>query len=228
MQLWHNGALLEDREAHISATSAGLLLGWGAFTTLGIFRGQPFLLDKHLARLRRDCLALGLELSWQDSDLHAALESVLNANVVQAGMARITVTARGDGRWNINVGSDITILARAGEPDLHPATLWLSPFRIGESGGLAGVKSSSYAAHLRAWHDAKSHGCDDALLLTENGQVCEASRANIFWVKDGELFTPSLACGCLPGIAREWVIDRFKVREGVFSLEDLQHADKCL
>jgi branched-subunit amino acid aminotransferase/4-amino-4-deoxychorismate lyase len=67
--------------------------------------------------------------------------------------------------------------------------------------------------------------------MTYSGALCEGSRSNLFWAREGELFTPSIACGCLPGIAREVVLEAaaqlgVTAREGVFSLQEILNADE--
>jgi len=79
--------------------------------------------------------------------------------------------------------------------------------------------------------EAVRRGFDDALILNTKGFIAEASRSNIFFVNKNRLFTPSLECGCLPGITRQAVIDiaeraGIKVIEGKFTLIDLYKAEK--
>ena len=94
---------------------------------------------------------------------------------------------------------------------------------------LAGCKSSSYAENLLERERAGRWGCSDAILLDTQGRLSEGSATNLFFVKDGEIFTPSLSCGPLPGIVRKFLMDHVPVREGAFNLEDLLNATEwCL
>jgi branched-subunit amino acid aminotransferase/4-amino-4-deoxychorismate lyase len=62
--LWFNGQFLRGEDAHVCASSAGTLLGWGVFTTIGVWNGQPFALPQHLRRLRHDAARVSLELGF--------------------------------------------------------------------------------------------------------------------------------------------------------------------
>jgi branched-subunit amino acid aminotransferase/4-amino-4-deoxychorismate lyase len=232
MFLWLNGELHNEAGAKVTASSAGLLSGWGVFTTIGVRETRPIAISRHFARLRRDAEALDVEFPSDDVTLLAALGEVITKNEVANGIARLTVTRRGDGRWNCESGSDCLILAHsAPPPPPNGLRVALSPFRLEARHPLAGIKSASYAGHQRAWSEARKNGFDEAVLLNSSGAVCEGTRANIFWARAGELFTPSPACGCLPGIAREIVLQAaaqkgIPAREGVFSLQEIMSADE--
>ncbi|MBI3602359.1 MAG: aminotransferase class IV [Candidatus Omnitrophica bacterium] len=74
------------------------------------------------------------------------------------------------------------------------------------SARLANVKSLDYGLFARAFQQAQRQGFDEALLINARGYIFEASRANIFWVKKGRLYTPPLSSGCLNGIMRQQVM----------------------
>ncbi|MCA9399713.1 MAG: aminotransferase class IV family protein, partial [Candidatus Omnitrophica bacterium] len=84
----------------------------------------------------------------------------------------------------------------------------------------------------RALQEAKSRGYDEAILLNRNGQLVEGSTTNLFFVKNGVLFTPSTRCGCLSGIVRQIILDcarthNIPVQTGAYSIKDLQKADEA-
>jgi branched-subunit amino acid aminotransferase/4-amino-4-deoxychorismate lyase len=93
------------------------------------------------------------------------------------------------------------------------------------------LKCASYAGNLVALQQAARLGFEETLFLNTAGQLCEAATANVFLVKNGGLFTPSLASGCLPGITRGVVMELAEQQgipcaEGAFFLADLQAADE--
>src|SRR5205823_2736426 len=71
---------------------------------------------------------------------------------------------------------------------------------------LAGVKTISLAGSAMALAEARSQGASEAIILNRAGNVCEATTANVFAVRGGEVATPALDSGCLPGITRERVL----------------------
>ena len=226
--IWFDGQLVS--QAQTDASGAGILAGWGVFTTIAIRDGAPVFWEYHAARLERDAGAARVEFSFNAAQLRAGLDELLEQIEVRDGLARITGTRRGDGRWNARSGAHWSIIAQATRADAATAPLRLevSPFRVAARAPLAGVKTTSYLPYFVAWQDARARGFDEALLLTESGWVCESARASVFWAKNGALYTPSLKCGCLRGVGREIVIENFAVQQGQFSLQSLWNADECL
>ncbi len=107
----------------------------------------------------------------------------------------------------------------------------LSEFIRNERSPVAGIKCGSYAENIMALHEAKQAGVDEVIFLNSVGDVAECATANLFIVKDGELFTPDLESGCLPGVTRELVMRAARrvamnVSEDTVSLADLLDADE--
>jgi branched-chain amino acid aminotransferase len=232
MIVWTDGTLCESEAATLPATAAGALLGWGCFSTLGVRGAKPLHLHLHMARLRDNAARLTIEITFTDEEIQDALVEVIQRNSVQTGIARLTVTKGGDGRWNSQAGSHLLIFAQnAALPPLSGLRVMISPFRFDARRPLAGIKSTSALDYHLAWQNAQNQGFDEAILLNQNGALCETARANLFWARGGELFTPSLECGCLPGIARQLILEAapllgVTVREGVFSPHELRQADE--
>ena len=77
-----------------------------------------------------------------------------------------------------------------------------------------------------SYEEARGRGFGEALRLNERGHVASACMANVFWEKDGKLFTPSLSTGCLPGTTREFVLENFECEEVESGIEVLNSADR--
>lgn len=73
---------------------------------------------------------------------------------------------------------------------------------------------------------AKKTGCKDVIFINEKDQVCEGSYTNIFIVKNGDMFTPPVSCGLLPGILRQVLLASGDVTEKILSVQDLYEADE--
>jgi branched-chain amino acid aminotransferase len=82
------------------------------------------------------------------------------------------------------------------------------------------LKTTSRADHVYARLEAKRAGADDAVFLTTDGHLSEATTANIFLVRGRSLATPSLACGILAGTTRDWIL-AWGVRVGLQPAEEL-------
>ncbi|HEX8832908.1 MAG TPA: aminotransferase class IV [Abditibacteriaceae bacterium] len=233
---------MANEDARLSALAAGTLLGCGVFTSLGIWNRRAFALDRHMARLQRDAARMQIDLPFPTEHINEVLQELISRENIFRGMARITLTARGDGRWNKTDGSDLSIIAQSttefrtdgsstAVAEFPPLKLTFSPYRIEARRALAGVKSTSYGDALLAWREACARGFDEAIVCNSQGVLCEGTRSNLFWVRDGELRTPSLDTGCLPGIARELVLkwahaERVRVREGSYSPSEIPGADE--
>jgi branched-chain amino acid aminotransferase len=102
----------------------------------------------------------------------------------------------------------------------------VSRVRRDESSPLAGVKTISLAESVVALSEARAGGADEALLLNLAGDVCEATTANVFAVRDGVPVTPPLESGCLAGITRDHVL-ALGGTERALSPEDLREADEA-
>jgi 4-amino-4-deoxychorismate lyase len=128
------------------------------------------------------------------------------------------------------------VIARQYNPYLlkkyrHGFSTCVSGFRQNEYSILARIKSTNYLLCKLAYLEAKEKGFDEAIILNNRGYVAETSRSNIFLVKDGQVFTPSLSCGCLEGITRRAIFDLAKrnhieIFEGNFTIQDLYDADE--
>ena len=105
------------------------------------------------------------------------------------------------------------------------SSVGLSPVRVNSTSPLSGLKTCNYLEPLLAYRDAVCEGHDEAIRLNEHGQVVSACMANVFWLRSGELFTPALSTGCLPGTVRELIIDDLVCREVEASVEELLEAE---
>ncbi|PQV63652.1 branched-chain amino acid aminotransferase [Abditibacterium utsteinense] len=233
MKFWLNGKIIEnsDTSGAVSARSAGLTLGWGVFTTLGVRDGAPRFLERHFGRLQRDANAADVPFDLDFPTISKALNAVLRANNIENGHARLTLTRRDDGRWNLENGADLSIFALETADSSGELRAQLSPHRTEAKRALAGVKITSYLPYFWAWREAKKRGYDEAILRDGEDVWCEGARSTIFWVKNGELFTPSLETGCLRGIGRdlalEWAaFQGIPVHQGRFQNREAETADE--
>ena len=221
-QVWVNGTLLPADAPHLSAFDRGFQLGDAVFETLRARAGRTTELDQHLARLRAsaDGLAIPLPAS-AEADIAAGIADLLRAEDLAGpdGDAAIRVTvSRGPffGRGLLppaDAEPKPTIVVQAW-PVPPPAAghieqgirLVTSAVRRDPSSPLARLKTTSRADHVYARLEAKRAGADDALFLTVDGHLSEATSANVFLVQGTSLRTPSLACGILAGTTRDWIL----------------------
>jgi branched-subunit amino acid aminotransferase/4-amino-4-deoxychorismate lyase len=78
---------------------------------------------------------------------------------------------------------------------------------------------------LLAHEQAKVRGFDEAIRLNERGEVTSGCVSNVFWVKEGRLFTPALSTGCLAGTTREYVLENLECSEVEAGVAEIERAD---
>lgn len=222
--------LVDPAEPVVHADDEGFLRGRGAFTTMRVYEGRPFRLERHLERLAESARRLGLSVPAETEDL--AAQALGAAGRVDAFL-RLYVTPGREGLGRPQA------LALVGElpPDLEELRsrgLRLIGVRLGVDPPflLGGVKSSSYAANMVAVDEAKRLGADDALFLARNGIVLEGPTTNIWWRRGDTLHTPALDLGVLAGVTREVLIEAapelgYSIEEDAYPLAELLAADEA-
>ncbi len=232
--IWINGRVQSLVDARVSPASAGALYGWGVFTTLGVAGGAPRAFEAHWERLSAHAARAHVPVAWTRDEIRSGLAALLAASGIAEGRARITILRASAGLWRApseRESDAIVFVAEHVYRERKPLALTISPYRINTASPLAGIKATAYVDHLVALEEARAREFDEAVRLNERGEIVEATAANIFWARDGELFTPSLSTGCLAGITRRFVLDaatrrKIRVTEGSFPLSVLGDADE--
>ncbi|MDR7414907.1 MAG: aminotransferase class IV [Armatimonadota bacterium] len=223
---------MEARRAWIPATDRGFLLGDGLFETTRVYRGRAPLLAYHLRRLHAGAERLGIPIPW---DLGSAAAELLRHVPAEHGVLRITLT-RGPGPrgYDPPATAHPTALLQVDplEAAAEPVDAWLSSLRRDPRAPTAGLKTTSALPLVLARQEARAAGCGEALLLDTEGNLAEGTATNLFWVREGILYTPALATGCLPGIARALVLELSRVhgipvREVTAPVEALEGASEA-
>ena len=228
-RIWIDGALRDAADTVISPFDHGLTVGDGVFETIQIVRGVPFAARRHLDRLRRSAAGLRLPISATDDELRAALQATIDANQVDAGRLRLTVTGGvsplGSDR---GTGGPTVVIATADLPKWEPTTAVVTvPWPRNERSAVAGLKTTSYAENVVALDHAHQRGGTEAIFANTAGALCEGTGSNVFLVVAGRLCTPPLSSGCLAGITRELVLELVEVDEITLPVEALADADEA-
>ena len=224
-----NGKIKCAEDASLAVVSTAALYGKGVFTTVAIRGGKPFLWEKHWHRLTKNAAKLRIDLSKiAEKSLRKSLFELLEKNECANGRARITVFDESASRiWNFSGENKQSFLIttadlRETQKDLR---LSVSPYLINSTSPLAGIKSCNYLENMLVLEEVIKRGFDEAIRINERGEIVSACMANIFWVKDEKLFTPSLKTGCLAGTTREYLTENYEVAEVEKGVEVLETAD---
>ena len=231
--IWVNGELVDSSEASVSPLDHGFTVADGVFETLKVVDSEVFAIDRHLARLQKSALGLGLgEINLAHID--KAVHETLTANSpLELGRLRITVTS-GAGPLGSNRGDNSETIVVATSPVAPwPTTTSIAvvPWRRNERSAVVGLKTTSYAENVVALEAAHGANCSEAVFLDTRDFVSEGTGTNIFFVLDGTLFTPGGSCGILNGITRDLVLEltqalNLSVSMGEYRLAELVHADE--
>lgn len=213
MKLWLNDGIVEDKDAWIDPTDRGLTLADGLFETLRARAGKPLRLSAHLARLHAGSRALGIAVPKADKDIANAMAALLAANGLQDAMLRLTLTrgpgARGLATPPVQRPTLMITAAPAPAADPPPARAVIATCtRRNEFSPLTHFKTLNYLDNILARREAEAKGADDALLLNTQDRLVESTIANLFVVIDGDVLTPPVSEGALPGVMRAEIIDR--------------------
>jgi branched-chain amino acid aminotransferase len=208
--VFHNDRLMPVDEVRLSPGQAGLLQGWGLFTTVRVHAGEAFAFERHWHRLEKDSARTRVPLPFEPETVRRQLCEVLRANNVIEGTARIYIVYNKTGFWQSDepVPQVDLILYSAGLPAYRePVKLNLREHGRHAASPLAGVKVTSWLNNV--WNLAEAHdaGFDEVVLLNERGEVAECTAANIFCVRAGKVLTPPLDSGCLEGITRATLME---------------------
>ena len=236
--LYLNGEYVKAAEAKMDLYSQSFHYGYSVFEGIRSYRTENgetkiFKAKEHYDRLQRSAEAVNLPYHWTTEELIAVTYEVLKLNDLQDAYIRPVVYAPANMSFVQNEKSFLVIEVWAMQPFLGDKLLRIMTSSFERPNPKAFKIEAKAAGHyvnsLLASHEAKAKGFDEALLLDMNGNVAEAPGANLFYEKDGKLFTPAKG-NILPGITRATVFELcaelgIEVEEKFFTLDELKKAD---
>ena len=168
-----------------------------------------------------------MELSFDKLNLY--LNLYIQKNSLENSILRITVLKNRD-------SFDMLITHRENKYTniqyIEGFKVEISEFKRNPHSILSGIKSVNYLENIYALRAAKEAGSDEVLFLDCKNYISEGATSNIFFIKDGVIYTPTKECGLLKGIIREKVIDiieknkHLELKQGFFTLKNLLDADE--
>lgn len=232
VRVWVNGRRVAPGAPSIAALDHGVTVGDGVFETAKVADGAVFALTRHSRRLDRSLAGLGLPPA--DHDLIAkGIEDVLSGEPIAFGRLRWSVTGGAGPLGSDRDESALTYIVTAGQQPLPPASCKVVtvPWTRNERSATVGLKTTSYAENVVALAYAKERGGLEAIFANTRGELCEGTGSNVFVVVDGEVLTPPVESGLLPGITRGLVIEwcgeaGIPVREATLPMGALATADE--
>lgn len=225
MNVWIDGRIIPARRATVPALDSAVQIGSGLFEVMRAYDGVPFLLDRHLARMRTSAKLFGLRFRPSDATLEKAALALLKSNKLKSAYVRLVLT--GGGTFMI-LAKPLPVITKSWYE--KGAAVDYAPWRRDARAPLYGHKTLNYLENVLTRERALAKGLADVLFLSMDGSVLEGCVTNVFLVSRGRLVTPALE-GILPGVTRGEVIRlarsmKIPVIERRVLPRDLERADE--
>ena len=218
--------------AEVDTFNRGLLFGDGLFETMIFDQGSIRFSEFHKARFLDGCKILGFEFT--NLSTIEELERFLRLNFGDENPKRIrwTIFRKGEGKYTplTDEIQEVLQIQPFTPAPLFKNSAFVHPEIYLNHSPWSHCKTINALTYVIANRDRAQLGMDEVLLLSQGSYLSEGGSSNLFWVKSGEFFTPSLATGCIAGVGRS-VIKEYLVakditfHEGFYRLEDLYDAD---
>ncbi len=244
-----NGRICSERDAVVSVFDHGFLFGEGVYEVVRTYNGRPFLLDRHLRRLRNSSDMIALPVAMSDDQIAAAIRDTTAAYEAGPGnghprpeyYVRMLLTRGvGDGTYNpaSSPAPTVVIIVKPlvpPKPDAYTHGVKVSMVSVirnhpGSVNPL--IKSNNLLNNALAMQEALRKGCYEAVLRNYRGELSECSQSNLFVVRRGAALTPVLGAGLLAGITRDYLhevgVDAgIAIEDSVLHEDDLYGADEA-
>ncbi len=240
-KIWLDGKLVEWRDAQVHILTHAMHYASSVFEGERAYNGKIFKSREHSERLLTSGKLIDFDIPYSVDEIEAAKQAALEANSLTDAYVR-AVAWRGAGQ-DMGVASLRNPVRMAvavwswgnyyGDAKMKGAKLDIAKWRRPDP---ATAPSQAKAAGLymiatMSKHAAEAKGCSDAMMFDYRGYIAEATGANIFFVKDGEVHTPT-PDAFLNGITRQTVIDMLKqkgitVHERHIMPEELEGFEQC-
>ncbi|MCC8399681.1 MAG: branched-chain amino acid transaminase [Rickettsia endosymbiont of Platyusa sonomae] len=209
--IWINGRFIAWQEAKIHALTHSLHYSGGVFEGEKAYNGKIFKLEEHTQRLIESAKSLSIEVPYSFEEIIEAHQLLITKNNIKDAYIRPLIWLGSESLNLTNVNLSVNLLIAAVPSTLRPSgalSLHIARWRKCHPNSLPPQCKSSghYNMMIVCQKEAKSLGYDNAILLDWRGYVAECSTANIFFVKDDQLFTP-IADSFLNGITRQTIIE---------------------
>lgn len=231
-----NGSFCDVSQAMVSIEDRGFQFGDGVYEVIVTYDGRPFLMDEHLARLRRSLEAIELDYDLDARPLQPVILEGLERSGLAEAMVYIQITRGAAARHHLAPeGLEPTVVMTFKPRPVLPDDLRLRGAGVmtvrDERWALCRVKAITLLPNVLARNRAHQRGFDDAVFVTDAGEVRELTSANLFVVKDGVILTPPRTESVLHGITQNFIMEcaagiGSTIKEHAFDVDFLCGADE--
>jgi branched-subunit amino acid aminotransferase/4-amino-4-deoxychorismate lyase len=239
MKIYLNGEIINQTEAKISVLDRSYLFGEGLFETLRSYDGKIPFLDKHLERMEWASAFVGINFH-HPVEIRNGIKDLLEENKLKEARIKIILSMEGDSFKPVDSNEDfktnLVISTEEFTPfdeDLYEKGVSLIALNSVKNEGapVSTLKSTSWLTKIIAAREINEKKKFDGIMLNHKGQITEATKSNLFWIKDEIFYTAPTNLGVLPGITRDIVIEEikdlgFEFKEKIIELDELLKADE--
>jgi branched-chain amino acid aminotransferase len=213
MKIWLNDSVVDS--SGVDLTPDNWPDGFGVFETIKTVGSIPYALNRHMRRALDAGARVGVEIPGEDR-VRTAIEQLLAE--VQHPIGRLRLLFKQDG----------TFIAThdAYEELTHNLKLCTYSVRIDIQGVPA--KTFPYTSRLEILNVAKQQGCDEAIVINSDHEVCEAAVSNLIFYTNGMWLTPPIIQGVLPGVMRALIVENLPVKVRKIDTNDLSHVQGAI
>ena len=215
LKIWLGDGLVDEKDAKISVFDHGLLYGDGVFEGIRVYNSRIFEFDAHIDRLFDSAKTIRLTMPMDKQGIKDATQKTVDANNLKDGYIRLVVT-RGVGSLGLNpfACEKAMVFIIADKIQLYPKEFYEKGMKIISAVTMRNhpltippqVKSLNYLNNILAKIEALDNNVPECVMYNHMGYVAEASGDNVFIVKKGTLYTPTVEAGALVGITRDLVM----------------------
>ena len=238
-KIFVNGDFFLPATSKIPVEDMGFLFGYGLFETMRSYGGIVYKLEEHIKRLILSANFLKIPLSFSVAEISELVLKTLQINKLKDAYIKLILSSGiYPGKLSrLPEKPNFIIIARPFSP--YPDSWYeqgvkatIASIKRNPSSPIYSHKSLNFLENLLAKREAEEKGYQEAIFLNTEGYLSEGSISNLFVVKKERIITPSLSCGCLPGITRKVVLNlctRLGIpsQERKVKLEELFGADEA-
>lgn len=216
MKALFNSEIIDDHKLSMNIEDRAFQYGDGLFETIIIQDNHPDLLPYHLERLKKGSITLGMECTefLTRKYIDKALQKLMAVNDMALPLrVKILIWRRPGGYYRPTSDlANILITIRKHKPQKRILqNIGIAKSARNYYSQLSEFKTISALKYVMAGLEIKRSGFDDLIILDHNGHLSELTYSNIFWIKQGIYYTPSLQSGCIKGVMRSYLIDQLTV-----------------
>lgn len=228
----HNGVFFPDNQPVLFVSNRSYKWGEGIFETMKVYRGRLLLKTFHFDRLLTSIKLLQIHQSFTPNELEQSILALCTENgCIDLARVRLAVYRDEENTTGYTIEA-IPMDQRVMQWNEKGLVIDTYPYARKACDVWANLKTANYLPYVMAGRYAEEKGLQESLVLNTYNHISDASKANVFIIKDGELFTPALDQGCINGVMRRFLLQELKEKGwkvGQIELPEnmLLKADEC-